>query len=348
MSGYGWTKEPGARVAGSRHLDRSKVQAPGVIRDPSGGYRLFYTAVGPGKPFPACQGYILSAHSYDGLSFTPDPGIRGAPDPEVTFGSLRLLAPTLTALPDGQWRMYFESRGPADTPTVIRSAISSDLLEWAFEDGIRLSGYDGIGGPSYVELPDGRGRLYCFASEFDEGGLAAGNRTSQCVISAVTTDGLNFDLEPGYRLTDRYSELENLGITAADVILPERDGDLWTMVYSGWQDVPPGTEVPPHPSSDPDAVESGLSADFVAASIAADLAGYRSRIFTATSSDGLSWERDRCVIEGGGHDSDDIDAVHAEDMSVIRLDDGKYRMYYAACDRHGNWTVASAVSYHQP
>ena len=116
MSGYGWTKELGARVAGSRHLDRSKVQAPGVIRDPSGGYRLFYTAVGPGKPFPACQGYILSAHSHDGLSFTPDPGIRGAPDPEVTFGSLRLLAPTLTALPDGQWRMYFESRGPADAP----------------------------------------------------------------------------------------------------------------------------------------------------------------------------------------------------------------------------------------
>jgi hypothetical protein len=31
-------------------------------------------------------------------------------------------------------------------------------------------------------------------------------------------------------------------------------------------------------------------------------------------------------------------------MSVIRLDDGHYRMYYAACDAHGIWRVASAVS----
>ena len=27
---------------------------------------------------------------------------------------------------------------------------------------------------------------------------------------------------------------------------------------------------------------------------------------------------------------------------AIRLDDGGYRMYYAACDRAGNWCIASA------
>ena len=149
-----WLKEPGARVSGSRDLDRSKVQAPGVILDPSGGYRLFYTAVGPGKPFPACQGYILSAFSEDGLTFHPDPGIRVAPDPAIPHGSLRLLAPTIATCPNGRWRMYFESRGPADTPTVICSAVSPDLLHWEIEDGIRLSAYDGVGGPSYIPLLD--------------------------------------------------------------------------------------------------------------------------------------------------------------------------------------------------
>ena len=43
--------------------NRSKVQAPGIVRDPDGGFRLFYTGVG--------------------LTFAPDAGIRVAPDPQV-------------------------------------------------------------------------------------------------------------------------------------------------------------------------------------------------------------------------------------------------------------------------
>ena len=42
--------------------------------------------------------------------------------------------------------------------------------------------------------------------------------------------------------------------------------------------------------------------------------------------------------------SEGIDAVHAEDMSFIRLPDGRYRAYYAACDRNGKWCIASAVT----
>jgi hypothetical protein len=49
-------------------------------------------------------------------------------------------------------------------------------------------------------------------------------------------------------------------------------------------------------------------------------------------------------VAGGGYDSDDIDAVHAEDMSVITLGDGRQRMYYAACDTAGRWRIASAVT----
>jgi predicted GH43/DUF377 family glycosyl hydrolase len=128
------------------------------------------------------------------------------------------------------------------------------------------------------------------------------------------------------------------------MIAPEGAGAPWTMIYSAWQDVPPGTVVPPHPSQDPAVEARGGSEDFAAASIAADMAGYRSRILIARSADGLAWEKAGLILEGDGYGGREIDAVHAEDMSVVRLEDGRYRMYYAACDASGNWRVASAVS----
>ena len=84
-----WHKEDGARLEGSRPLDSGKLQAPCIVRSPSGGFRLFYTAVGPGRPFRDCQGYILSAVSDDGLTFHKEPGIRVSPDPAVPHRSLR-------------------------------------------------------------------------------------------------------------------------------------------------------------------------------------------------------------------------------------------------------------------
>ena len=116
------------------------------------------------------------------------------------------------------------------------------------------------------------------------------------------------------------------------------------MFFSAWQDVPPGTSVPLHPSHDANAVADGLSEDFAAASIASDMSGYRSRICVAHSADGLQWDRCGCAIEGAGYGGEGLDAVHAEDMSLIQLDDGRYRMYYAACDKSGNWRIASAVT----
>ena len=48
------------------------------------------------------------------------------------------------------------------------------------------------------------------------------------------------------------------------------------------------------------------------------------------------------MVDGSGHGRDGIDAIHAEDMALVRLEDGGYRMYYAACDKDGNWRIASA------
>ncbi len=341
---YHWRKEPGARLPGSRALDRSKVQAPCIVRVPSGGFRLFYTAVGPAKPFPACQGYILSAVSEDGLTFRTEPGIRLAPQPLLPHMSLRVLAPTITPCAAGHWRMYFESRGTADRPTVICSAASSDLLHWELEEGIRLQNLGGVGGPRYAPLPDGRGRLYCCCSEFGPGGIASGQRISTSVLSAITSDGLHFEFEPGARLRDKQADYDTAGITAAEVIPPSAADDRWTMFFSAWQDAPLGTKVPLHPSHDANAVANGTSDDFATASIASDLSGYRSRIYMAYSTDGLVWERGGCVIDGLGYGGAGLDAIHAEDMSLIQIGPNEYRMYYAACDKDGNWRITSAVS----
>lgn len=336
-----WRKEPGIRLEGTRDLDRSKVQAPCITRSADGGFRLFYTAVGPGKPFDDCQGYILSAVSHDGLHFVPEPGIRIAPNTDELDMSLRVLAPSVVALSAGSWRMYFEARGSAVRPTSIRSAVSMDQLHWSIEPGVRLVTAGGVGAPRFLPLPDGKGgRLHCFESRYDGGGPGRGQRISTPVISAATADGLTFTIEPGERMRDRHGLLDSAGITAAEVVV----GAPWRMVYSAWQDVPAGTTVPLHPSADPDAIASGGSSDFAAASIAADMSGYRSRILSARSDDGLAWEREGVVIEGDGYGGIDIDAVHAEDMSLIDLGDGRWRMYYAACDAHGVWRIASAIS----
>ena len=334
-----WKKEAGGRLEGSRPLDCDKVQAPGIARVPGGGYRLFYTAVGSAKPFAKCQGYILSAVSDDGLTFRKEEGIRVAPQPDVAHMSRRVLSPTIAQCDDGRWRMYFESRGPVDVPAVICSAVSEDMLNWEVEDGIRLEGFGGLGGPRFLRLPDGRGRIYCFAKQAD-----TWPHLQRDVICAITSDGLNFVMEPDCRFQQKRTDFDSMGITAAEVIAPATPDGEYTMVYSEWQDLPPGVETPPHPSEVLDAAASGGDENFAAASIAADLAGYRSRIYTAHSSDGILWDRGTCIVEGSGCGGPGLDAVHAEDMSVIDLGAGRYRMYYAACDKDGNWRIASAVT----
>ena len=339
-----WTRETGPRVEASRDLDASKVQAPGIIERPGGGFRLFYTAVGPGRPYPECQGYILSAVSDDGLEFSPEPGIRLCPCPDVAHMSLRLLAPSIVQLADGRFRMYIEARGTSDRPTVITSAVSEDQLEWQHEEGVRLVTPDGLGGPRVIYLPDGRCRLLACADDYGEGGRAGGQRNGKHIVSAISENGLDFAFEPGERIRSGQEFHDAMGITAGQLLAPSGPSGAWTMVYSAWQDAPAGRHIPTHPSDPSTADTPPEELDFAAASIAADISGFRSRIFQATSEDGLSFGPPECIVAGGGYESDELDAVHAEDMSVITLGDGRRRMYYAACDTAGRWRIASAVT----
>ena len=337
-----WTRDPGVRIEGSNGLDLSKVQAPCVVHNPEGGYRLFYTAVGPDRPYASCQGYILSAVSENGTQFVKEPGIRLCPIPEISHMSLRVLSPTVVLLSDGRWRMYIEARGAVNRPPVITSATSTDQITWEHETGIRLSTKDGVGGPRCVSR-DNNVRLLVCSDEYGAQGRATGKRLHRNVISAVSTDGIYFVEEPGYCMTSRLGSVDDLDITAAQLVPPSQTGLPWSLIYSAWQDAPPGSEVPIHPSDPSATPNSTLQLDFASASIASDMAGYRSRIFRAHSDDGHTFDSSECILQGSGHHTDGVDSVHAEDMSIIDIGHERYRMYYAACDRYGCWRIASAV-----
>ena len=337
-----WTREAGFRIKGSNGLDLSKVQAPSVVQAPQGGYRLFYTAVRPERPYPACQGYILSAVSENGLDFVKEQGIRLCPIPGEHHISLRVLSPTVILLGDGRWRMYVEARGAVDHPPVITSAISTDQITWEHESGIRFSTKDGVGGPRCLSN-DNHFRLLICCDEYGLQGRGFGKRLQRNVVSALSSDGLHFIQEPGYCMTSHLGSLDDCGITAAQLLAPYRDGDPWFLIYSAWQDAPPGSTVPVHPSDPSGPSNASLLIDFAQASIASDMAGYRSRIFCARSEDGYTFDSSKCIVQGLGYQSEGVDAVHAEDISVIEIEPNKYRMYYAACDRHGSWRIASAI-----
>lgn len=153
--GVHFTREPGIRfdmAIGGPHTR--------IIALPDGRWRLFFT--------DGNRHGIGSALSDDGLDFTVEPGLRvSAADAGVAPKDLS--AGDVVHLPDGRWRMYFSSfsfrqRDPRTTHEVIKSAVSSDLLEWSVEPGVRVGGATGLGGsgehPAAIRRTDGSVALF--------------------------------------------------------------------------------------------------------------------------------------------------------------------------------------------
>jgi hypothetical protein len=248
-------------------LDSERILTPNVLRVPSGGYRMYYTGLGPGRRDPDGLGYILSAYSTDARIWQKDAGVRV--DLFLPHASARTLCPDVIPLSDGRWRMYFEARSP-DRPTVILSALSEDGLRWTAEDGVRFGDDNwSYGTPRviYVESASGesiRFRMYFHRYTYPlRSGLDAGNH----IISAVSSDGLEFCEELGVRISQE-TERETFSVYAPEIV---RLGDgSYRMYYSGWSDA------------------------------------LRGGVFTATSADGLDWCKavEPCIELGDQWDSD--------------------------------------------
>ena len=224
------------------------------------------------------------------------------------------LCPDVVPLEDGRYRMYFEARsgvpspgqrfGPAPKPTVILSALSDDGLVWIPEAGVRFGDDTWSYGTPRVIYIEKNGeiayRMYFHRYTFPlKAGLAAGNH----IISAVSTDGLNFEKEPGVRIAQE-TDRETYSVYAPEVI---RLGDgSYRMYYSGWSET----------------IQGG--------------------VFTATSEDGLNWQKVAepvIDLEAGQWDSRMV-----SEPCVIDLNEGGARLFYECCDDDNHYRIVSATA----
>jgi hypothetical protein len=303
--GLRWIKDAEVAIDSDGPLDSVRALTPNVVKM-GGGYRMYYHGFGPQRPNPESKGYILSAFSPDTEKWEKEPGVRM--DAGGEGAAHYIWSPDVIPLLDGRYRMYYEGkteRAGGSVQSAIVSAVSGDGLVWEREPGIRLGNEDtSYGAPRCLYLDPGSGngdsqyRLY--VSAFDD----------KNIVSAVSHDGLLFDLEPGVRIPQERA-LESYTVYAPEVLRLSSGG--YRMYYAGWVSAP---EVP-----------AGSK--------------YHGRIFSAFSRDGLAWRKDPdiCLDNGGRWDT-----VKASEPCVIDLADGRFRMFYEACDLKGQWRIASATS----
>ena len=227
--GIRWTKDAAPAIEFNSLNPASGVLTPNVVTLTGGGYLMYYTGFAPGMTKADLLGHILSASSPDGSTWTLDEGVRV--DVHGPHASQRTLCPDVVPIPQGGYRMYYEARSP-DAPTVILSATSADGLEWELEDGVRIGdGEWSYGSPRCVYFPTDRGltwRLYFHHYSFP---LASGLDAQNHIVSAVSMDGLNFEVEPGVRIAQE-TKRETYAVYAPEVIRLENGS--FRMFYAGW------------------------------------------------------------------------------------------------------------------
>jgi len=258
--GTEWVKDTAVAIGVNPLVPTSGVLTPNVVSLPDGGYRMYYTGFTPGVTRNDHLGHILSASSRDCSVWTNDPGVRV--DVHPPHASQRALCPDVVPMPEGGYRMYYEARS-ADAPTVVLSATSADGLDWDLEDGVRFGdGEWSYGTPRCVYFPSDRGlryRLYFHHYSFP---LVSGLDALNHIVSAVSYDGLDFEIEPGVRI-DQETERESMVVYAPDVV--RLGDDTFRMYYAAWTDT----------------INGG--------------------VFTAVSEDGLAWAKSpEPLIDLGG------------------------------------------------
>jgi len=96
---------------------------PAVCKLSDGTYWMFFTSPGGAMPPWNLDKGIYSARSTDGINFTKDLGVRVSPG--GVYDSSNTYDPTVIALPDGRFRMYYG--GEYDQGVVTLSALSPEI-----------------------------------------------------------------------------------------------------------------------------------------------------------------------------------------------------------------------------
>ena len=182
--------------------------SPELIAHPDGGYLLLVTGMGQNRAY----------RSEDGLSFTPDPGMR------LPMGSDY----SLLQKADGTWLLYYVSfeipQGKPGQPPDPRSVrkkvmVSQSANLSSFPDGVPTGISQGEPGPAWgvpdtYLAPDGTYRMMWVD-------MPAGEEW-EVLRTATSPDGINFTPDEGYAITDGYVD---------PFMLKADDGD-WVLLLS--------------------------------------------------------------------------------------------------------------------
>jgi len=180
--GLSFIPEAGVRLPDGRGMPRAVVL-------PDGRIRLFHTS-GDG---------IKSAVSPDGLTFVEEAGFRISKEQAGFVGTTvsATSGATVISLADGRYRMYFSDLPrPGDAPGghLVKSAVSTDMLTWTMEAGVRL----GPGAPVLsasaehpFALPNPDGSVTLYYGKFSGPGLGV----AEGMYISTSVDGLTFETE---------------------------------------------------------------------------------------------------------------------------------------------------------
>lgn len=141
-----WQKEEGIRI--------SQGASSSTLWFPDGVYRMYYTTA---------EG-IVSAVSYNGLTWIKEGGIRITPD-RRDENQERVGNAAVFPLKNGRYRMIYEGSDIKQSRRYLFSAYSEDGLTWIREKGIRLQDKNEYGEilasvPNVAALPNGKLRMY--------------------------------------------------------------------------------------------------------------------------------------------------------------------------------------------
>ena len=199
IDGSIWSREKGIRLEKSKNnpADSSFYCFVHQPEDLNGSYEMFFhtSTLKDGK----WKTNIVRSISTNGVDWDQKPELilENRPD-EINLTQIR--APYLKNF-NGFWRLYFSAKNPEGI-TKIFSAKSYNRNDWEIEPGYRIGPelfpemdretIDGVSDTSIMDLPDGSLRML-FSVYRDE-------VWKQNICSAISTDGLNWIVEPGIRI----------------------------------------------------------------------------------------------------------------------------------------------------
>jgi hypothetical protein len=158
-----WAIEDGYRIYGD-------VDSPYIVQLSDGSYRMYYCHGSTSGTYGFDPSGIKSAVSSNGIDWAIEDGYR-------IYGDVD--SPYIVQLSNGSYRMYYCHGSTSGTygfdPSGIKSAVSSNGIDWAIEDGYRI--YGDVDSPHIVQLSNGSYRMYyCHGSTsgtygFDPSGI---------------------------------------------------------------------------------------------------------------------------------------------------------------------------------